>query len=180
MFSMNTLVNLFSIKPKKEISVLVLGLDNAGKSTLIKAMNGETVKNLPPTKGFNFSKIEYHNSIFKLWDLGGQESIRTLWKNYLGNCDALIYVIDSTDTERNEESSQELFTFLEEEQITDVPLCIYANKQDLDFAMNVEEIIDHFKLDSITNRKWGIMATSAISKIGVFEGLLWIEKCFDT
>ena len=108
--------------------------------------------------------------------MGGQKSLRPIWENYFEANDALIYVIDSSDTYRLEESGKELRMLLEENQLSGIPLLIYANKQDLNLSLSPEEIMNELNLTHIINRKWTIVASSAISKVGLNEGLEWLEK----
>lgn len=142
----------------------------------MKAISGETVKNLPPTKGFNVKVIQKDSIKFTFWDVGGQKSLRSIWENYFESNDALIYVIDSSDTYRLEESGKELRSLLEENQLSGIPLLIYANKQDLNLSLSPEEIMNNLNLSNIINRKWTIVASSAISKVGLQEGICWLEK----
>lgn len=169
---------MFVQKPKS-IKCILLGLDNAGKTTILKAFTGETVVNHPPTKGFGFKKFVYNNTEFLMWDLGGQKSIRNLWENYYEQCDAVIYVIDSSDTYRLEETGNELYSILQTPQLSGVPLLIFANKQDLNLSLDCDEIIDTLNLTGIIDRTWTIIASSAVSKMGLCDGLNWIVKCVD-
>ena len=177
---MNEIFSLFTKKKKKEIKGLILGLDNAGKTTILKSFKGETVLNLPPTKGFNFQKFDYNNTTFILWDLGGQKSIRKFWDNYYEKeNDCIIYVIDSSDSERLEETGKELYNIIQQPKLSGLPLAIFANKQDLDMALSAEEILEHLGLDEIMDRKWTIIASSALTKQGLSTGLNWIIECCD-
>ena len=177
---MNELLQFFKPKKKKEIKGLILGLDNAGKTTILKAFKGETAKNLPPTKGFNFQKFEYNKTIFILWDLGGQKSIRKFWEDYYQKeNDCIIYVIDSSDSDRLEETGNELYSILQQPELSGIPLVIYANKQDLNLALTAEEILDQLYLDKINDRNWTIIACSALTKQGLSSGLDWIIECIN-
>ena len=164
-------------KNDKEAKILVLGLDNAGKTTILKSITGESLKNIQPTKGFTVKIFEKENIKFTFWDIGGQKSIRNIWENYFENNDALIYVIDSSDVYRIEESGKELRNLLEENLLCGIPLLIFANKQDLNLSLSPEEIMNQLNLNNIINRKWTIAASSAITKVGIVEGLEWLEKC---
>ena len=175
---MNEIFSLFTKKKKKEIKGLILGLDNAGKTTILKSFKGETVLNLPPTKGFNFKKFDYNNTTFILWDLGGQKSIRKFWDNYYEKeNDCIIYVIDSSDSERLEETGKELYNIIQQPELSGLPLVIFANKQDLNMALSAEEILEQLGLDEIMDRKWTIIASSALTKQGLSTGLKWIIDC---
>ena len=134
------------------------------------------MQNLPPTKGFNAKVIKKDSVKFTFWDVGGQKALRSIWENYFEANDALIYVIDSSDTYRLEESGKELRALLEENQLSGIPLLIYANKQDLNLSLSPEEIMNELNLTNIIDRKWTIVASSAITKVGLNDGLEWLEK----
>ena len=115
---------------------------------------------------------------FKLnmWDIGGQKAIRPYWKNYYDNTDGMIFVVDSSDEERLKECIEELQSLLAEEGLKQVPILVYANKQDLQFALEAEEILEHLKLQEIQDRTWNIQACSALTKEGLKEGMEWLVK----
>ena len=115
---------------------------------------------------------------FKLnvWDIGGQKAIRPYWKNYYDNTDGMVFVVDSSDEERLNECVEELQALLGEEGLQKVPLLVYANKQDLQFALDAEEVLEHLKLMEIQNRTWNIQACSAMTKEGLSEGMEWLVK----
>ena len=106
----------------------VLGLDNAGKTTILKSLSREEIQHVMPTQGFNVKTLSVNNLKFNVWDLGGQKAIRQHWKNYYDKLDCLIYVIDSSDRIRMEECADELQALLEEDKLVGVPLLIFANK----------------------------------------------------
>ena len=101
-----------------------------------------------------------------MWDIGGQKAIRPYWKNYYDNTDGMVFVVDSSDEERLNECVEELNALLVEEGLAKVPLLVYANKQDLQFALKAEEILTQLKLMEIQNRTWNIQACSALTKEG--------------
>ena len=111
-----------------------------------------------------------------MWDLGGQKSIRTLWENYYQQSDVIIYVIDSSDNYRLDETGKELYTILQQPELNGIPVLIYANKQDLNLSLSPDEIIDSLNLSRITDRKWTIVACSALTKMGITCGLNWLSK----
>jgi len=78
-----------------------------------------------------------------VWDIGGQREIRPYWKNYYENTDALIFVVDSSDDMRLEEGETELSDLLKEESLAGVPLLVFANKQDLEFAVDASEVCNY-------------------------------------
>eukprot|EP00550_Attheya_septentrionalis_P006950 CAMPEP_0198295332 /NCGR_PEP_ID=MMETSP1449-20131203/27277_1 /TAXON_ID=420275 /ORGANISM="Attheya septentrionalis, Strain CCMP2084" /LENGTH=188 /DNA_ID=CAMNT_0043995613 /DNA_START=35 /DNA_END=599 /DNA_ORIENTATION=- len=131
---------------KQEMRLLMLGLDAAGKtSTLYKLKLGENVTTIP-TIGFNVETIQYKNITMTVWDIGGQDKIRPLWRHYFQGTQALIYVVDSNDTERIEEARLSLHSVLSADELQDVVLLVFANKQDLPHAMCPSEITEKLAL----------------------------------
>jgi len=165
---------LLALMGNKEVRVLILGLDNAGKTTILyKLQMGEVVTTVP-TIGFNVETVQYKNVRFQVWDLGGQTSIRPYWRCYYQNTNAVIYVVDSADPERMGISKQELMAMLEEEELKDASLMVFANKQDLPNALPSEQIAEKLGLSSLKSRQWAIFKTSAIKGDGLNEGLDWL------
>jgi signal recognition particle receptor subunit beta len=133
---------------KKEMRILMVGLDAAGKTTILyKLKLGEIVTTIP-TIGFNVETVEYKNISFTVWDVGGQDKIRPLWRHYFQNtqgrythhrlyifttngfcCIGLIFVVDSNDRERIAEAREELMRMLAEDELRDAVLLVFANKQ---------------------------------------------------
>ena len=132
---------------KKEIRILMVGLDAAGKTTILyKLKLGEVVTTIP-TIGFNVETVEYNNIFFNVWDIGGQDKIRPLWRHYYQNIQWIIFVVDSSDKERIDESislqnnvKNELHQLLSNDDIKDVVLLVLANKQDLPHVLSINEI----------------------------------------
>lgn len=163
--------------PSKEIRILLLGLDNAGKTTLLKHLASEDYTNVTPTQGFNIKTVQAKGLRLNIWDIGGQKSIRAYWNNYFENTDVLIYVIDSADRKRMEETGFELTELLEEEKLAGVPVLIFANKQDLLTAAPPAEIAGSLQLSTvIRDRTWNIQPCSAVTGEGVEEGLEFVSK----
>ncbi|XP_071961728.1 ADP-ribosylation factor 2 [Antedon mediterranea] len=164
--------NLFG---KKEMRILMVGLDAAGKTTILyKLKLGEIVTTIP-TIGFNVETVEYKNISFTVWDVGGQDKIRPLWRHYFQNTQGLIFVVDSNDRERVIEAKDELNRMLTEDELQNAVLLVFANKQDLPNAMNAAELTEKIGLHSLRNRTWYIQATCATSGDGLYEGLDWLS-----
>src|SRR5690606_32962411 len=125
---------------EKEVRILMLGLDNAGKTTIVKKFNGEDIKTISPTLGFTIKTLEYDGYKLNIWDVGGQQTIRSYWKNYYESTDGIIWVIDSADKRRIELCKKELHKLLKEERLAGATLLIFANKQDLKSSLNQDEI----------------------------------------
>lgn len=152
----------------------MVGLDNAGKTTIIYKLHlGEVVVS-QPTVGSNVEQVKYKNITLEIWDLGGQQNLRPFWATYYKNADAVIMVVDSTDRARVGVTKSELFNLLENEDLASTPILVFANKQDLKDAMNVEEITQSLSLHSIRSHDWHIQACCALTGKGLKEGLEWI------
>uniref|UniRef100_M1CMH0 ADP-ribosylation factor 1 n=1 Tax=Solanum tuberosum TaxID=4113 RepID=M1CMH0_SOLTU len=198
-----------SLFGNKEARILVLGLDNAGKTTILYRLQmGEVVSTIP-TIGFNVETVQYNNIKFQVWDLGPeggrvpklglfapqakyacilQDShdvclyggpswvlllLRPYWRCYFPNTQAIIYVVDSSDTDRLVVANEEFHAILEEEELKGAVVLIYANKQDLPGALDDAAVTEALELHKIKNRQWAIFKTSAIKGEGLFEGLDW-------
>ncbi|KAL9043078.1 MAG: hypothetical protein Q9180_000111 [Flavoplaca navasiana] len=179
---------------KKEMRILMVGLDAAGKTTILyKLKLGEIVTTIP-TIGFNVETVEYKNIQFTVWDVGGQDKIRPLWRHYFQNTQGIIFVVDSNDRDRVVEAREELQRMLNEDELRDALLLVFANKQDLPNAMNAAEITDKLGLHSLRQRAWVrwqitrylavkglqrqqyIQSTCATSGDGLYEGLEWLSN----
>ncbi|KAK4049852.1 hypothetical protein OIV83_003908 [Microbotryomycetes sp. JL201] len=164
---------------KKEMRILMVGLDAAGKTTILyKLKLGEIVTTIP-TIGFNVETVEYKNISFTVWDVGGQDKIRPLWRHYFQNTQGIIFVVDSNDRDRVVEAREELQRMLNEDELRDALLLVFANKQDLPNAMNAAEITDKLGLHSLRQRTWYIQSTCATSGDGLYEGLEWGAAAID-
>merc|ERR1711977_653060 len=138
---------------KKDCRILMVGLDAAGKTTILyKLKLGEIVTTIP-TIGFNVETVEYKNISFTVWDVGGQDKIRPLWRHYYQNTQGLIFVVDSSDRERIQESHDELHKMLNEDELRDAIVLVFANKQDLPNALSVTELTEKLGLNQL-RRKW--------------------------
>lgn len=163
----------------KNVRMCMVGLDAAGKTTIMYKMKfGEIAKTIP-TIGFNVETLEYKKLTITLWDIGGQDKIRELWKYYYENTEAIIYVVDSIDTDRIELAQEELLKMLNEDSLKGAPLLIYANKQDLPGALSPNEIIEKMGLRQIKGREWVVQGTSALEGKGLNEGLDWMAEALN-
>uniref|UniRef100_A0A3Q3WJY3 ADP-ribosylation factor 5 n=1 Tax=Mola mola TaxID=94237 RepID=A0A3Q3WJY3_MOLML len=159
---------------KTPVSILMAGLDAAGKTTLLYRLKLSEVVTTIPTIGFNVETVEYENISFTIWDVGGQSVIRPLWKHYYTNAQGLIFVIDTNDPERIKEAGEELHSMLEEDELKNVALLVFANKQDLPRAMSVSDITEALRLKGVP-QPWFVQASCAVSGTGLVEGLEWLS-----
>jgi ADP-ribosylation factor-like protein 1 len=168
---------LGSLFGSKEVRILILGLDSAGKSTILyKLHSPDAVIHTVPTIGFNVETLHYKNLKFQVWDLGGQTNIRSYWRCYYPNTNGIIFVVDSTDVERLEIAKKELMGLLGEDELKDSVLLVFANKQDLPGALSAADISEAMGLSSIKDHSWFICKTCAVKGEGLHEGLDWLAE----
>merc|ERR1712007_7990 len=161
---------------KRDMRILMVGLDAAGKTTILyKLKLGEVVTTIP-TIGFNVEAVVYRNISFTVWDIGGQDKIRKLWRHYYQGTEGLIFVVDSSDRDRVEDVCEELNKMLNEDEMRNAVLLVYANKQDLPSAMSAAEVSEKLGLHSLRSRQWYIQSTCATSGDGLYEGLDWLSN----
>ncbi|CAJ1380489.1 unnamed protein product [Effrenium voratum] len=160
----------------KDMRILMLGLDAAGKTTILYRLKLAEVVMTVPTVGFNVEVVEYKNIKFTVWDIGGQDKIRALWRYYFQGTDGLIYVVDSSDRDRIQDAKEELQKILAEQEMEDAALLVLANKQDLPNAMTAAEVVDKLELQKLRHRQWFIQSTCAPTGDGLYEGLDWLSR----
>merc|ERR1712217_468655 len=159
---------------QKEMRVLMMGLDAAGKTTVLyKLKLGEVVTTIP-TIGFNVETVTYKNIAFTAWDIGGRDKSRSLWRHYYQGTQALIMVVDSNDRDRIEDAREELSKTLNEDEIREAVLLVFANKQDTPNAMAAAEVTDKLGLHSVRQRSWHVQSSCALTGDGLYEGLEWL------
>eukprot|EP01084_Bolivina_argentea_P106583 190692_1 len=178
------------LRGRLDMRILMVGLDAAGKTTILyKLKLGEIVTTIP-TIGFNVETVEYKNIDFTVWDVGGQDKIRPLWRHYYQNTQGIIFVVDSNDRDRIDDSSdlvsqddeivftakEELHRMLQEDELKDAVVLVLANKQDLPNAMSVNEVTERLSLNKLRNREWFIQSTCATTGDGLYEGLDWLSN----
>merc|ERR1712118_545775 len=161
---------------KKEMRILMVGLDAAGKTTILYKLKLGEVVTTWATIGFNVETVEYKNISFTVWDVGGQDKIRKLWRYYYENTQGLIFVIDSNDRDRIEDAREELMKILSEDEMRDVAVLVFANKQDLPNSMTSAKVSEKLGLRSFHRQQWFIQSTCATSGDGLYEGLDWLSR----
>lgn len=164
-----------SLFGKQEVRILMVGLDAAGKTTILfKLKLGEVVTTIP-TIGFNVETVEYKNLKFTMWDVGGQDKLRPLWRHYFQNTNGVIFVVDSNDRDRIGQARDELQKMLAEDELRNAILLVFANKQDLPNAMSTTEVTEKLGLHSLRQRNWFIQGCCATTAQGLYEGLDWMS-----
>uniref|UniRef100_UPI0037E7B825 ADP-ribosylation factor-related protein 1 n=1 Tax=Semicossyphus pulcher TaxID=241346 RepID=UPI0037E7B825 len=172
---------------KDEYCVLILGLDNAGKTTFLeqtktkfsKNYKGMNLSKITTTVGLNIGTIDVGKARLMFWDLGGQEELQSLWDKYYAESHGVIYVIDSTDEERLSESKEAFEKMISSEVLEGVPLLVLANKQDVPDCLSVPDIKTAFSdsAPKIGKRDCLVQPCTALTGDGVNEGIEWMVKC---
>lgn len=170
----NVFARLFS---KKDIRVLMLGLDAAGKTTILYYLKLDQPVSTIPTVGFNVESVTYKNVKFSVWDVGGQEKIRPLWRHYYVGTQGLVFVVDSADRERIDEARIQLHRIINDREMQNAVILVFANKQDAQNPMKEGEIQERLQLTSLgSNRVWHVQPSVATTGAGLYEGLNWLSR----
>ena len=170
----SSFISLF--KTKRELRILMVGLDSAGKSTIVATMQiGKApVSAMKPTIGFNLEEITFQSLKLKVWDISGQEKFRELWKHYYEGSNGIIFVVDSIDQVRIGEVRDEFQRVLMEQDLRYVRLLVFANKQDLPNPISAKELKASLGLGPEHEGKIKVQECSAKSNTGLIEGFTWL------
>ena len=158
---------------KKEAKVLMLGLDSAGKTTILYQLKlGLTLETIP-TMGFVYEKIQHKKFVLNVWDVAGQDTLRPLWKQYFQGTKAVIFVVDSGDESRLDLAKQELHGILKDDTIQDAILLLVANKVDLGILTKeeVEAAMDLGRFSHRNMKTFGVIGTTGE---GLPEMMEWL------
>ncbi|DBB08972.1 TPA: hypothetical protein ACH3X3_007604 [Trebouxia sp. C0006] len=168
---------------KEELNVLIIGLDNAGKTTVLEKIKG-MYSSLPgmapeeilPTVGLNVGRIHFSSGTkLILWDLGGQSGLQNIWDKYYADCHAILFVIDATDLSRVEEAKEALDKPLGGRDTFGAPLLVLANKSDQqDVAQSADEVASNLGLSAVTSRPHKVLQASGHSGQGIADGMSWL------
>ncbi|KAK3927644.1 ADP-ribosylation factor-related protein 1 [Frankliniella fusca] len=172
---------------KDEYCVLILGLDNAGKTTylesaktqLLRQYQGMNPSKITSTVGLNIGRVVVGGIALNFWDLGGQQELQSLWDKYYAESHAVIYIVDSSDRDRISESKETFDKMISTQSLQGVPLLVLANKQDVTDCMGVREVKPIFNQNAhlIGRRDCMVMPISALTGEGVDEGIRWLVDC---
>ena len=174
-FILSKIIEFFP-KSRNNFKIIILGMQNAGKTTILYRLSLGTLVKTTPTIGSNVEELTYNNVKFQAWDLGGQESTRSVWDVYYMNTDAIVYVIDSHDDENFEESKAQFHKLLSHPNLKSTVILIFANKQDLPGAKTVDKLIHDYEFDKIQSHIWHIQSCSALKGEGMITGIKWLSE----
>jgi len=172
-----------SLFGRRQTRVLMLGLDNAGKSTVLHTLktngSGGDFESVP-TVGFAVETIKIRNVTLNVWDVGGQDRIRPLWRHYFIGTDALIYVVDSSDVGRMEEAKTEFQRIVTDNEMQEAVVLVLANKQDMEQALPAEEVGSLLEVGQLEGRCLSIRGVCAKDGQGLVESIDWMAQEINT
>ncbi|KAK9535318.1 hypothetical protein VZT92_007705 [Zoarces viviparus] len=170
------LTKMMAVFGDREHKVIIVGLDNAGKTTILYQFLTKEAVHTSPTIGSNVEEIIVRKTHFLVWDIGGQESLRASWYSYYGNTEIVIVVVDSTDRERLTLTKEELHRMLAHEDLEKAAVLILANKQDVNGSMTAAEISQCLTLESLSSHSWHVQACCALTGEGLPASLDWMKS----
>eukprot|EP00117_Sycon_ciliatum_P022251 scpid79637/ scgid19253/ ADP-ribosylation factor-related protein 1 len=170
---------------KDEYYVMILGLDNAGKTTYLekckqlmaRGYSGISLDRISPTVGMNVGRIDVSTIRLIFWDVGGQQDLQTLWEKYYTECHAIIYVVDSSDQARMDESLHILERLLGSDHLTGIPVLVVANKRDKESCFPLSDLKARLSFPSLKNRDCLVLEASAYKGSGIQDGIEWLVQC---
>jgi ADP-ribosylation factor-like protein 8 len=161
----------------KELELTILGLQNAGKTTLVNVLaNNKFDEDTIPTIGFNFRKLKKGKVEFKIWDLGGQPRFRESWEKYCRKADAIVYIVDSADIGNLDVSKNQLIQLLAWPSLEGVPLLVLGNKNDLEGSLNEKNLIASLDLNSIKDRVVACYSISCKNMVNIENVIKWLSN----
>jgi len=168
---------------KKKATIILLGLDNAGKTTLLYKLKNNTINSFIPTQRAQVETIELGNITFRAWDLGGHEAVRSLWTEYYVEADGVIFMIDSADNLRFDEAKLVLHDLLNSFSLNNTPFLILGNKSDLSTAIPLDQLISILEIPrnqlgsgASLERPMQIFSCSLIEGTGYTEAFKWLSN----
>ena len=158
----------------RRMEMVIVGLENSGKTTFINSLSEGTPGETVPTIGLNVKTVQKGNLIIKAWDLGGQVQYRTEWSRYAKGTNVIIFVVDSSATDLISYSRKELHTMLEERDLAGIPLLVLSNKIDISPHLSEPEIIQGLNLDYVIDNPWLVISISALRGTNIERVVDWL------
>ncbi|CAL1526313.1 unnamed protein product [Lymnaea stagnalis] len=159
------------------VQIVMVGLEGTGKTTLLYRLKFGQYTSSIPTIGFNCEKVEVQEGkaggvTFTIWDIGGKDNMRPLWKSYLRSANGILFVVDSSDREGLEEARMELVKLVKTQNPQNIPTLVVANKQDLPSVMSLDEVAKGVGVDELSrSHPCQILPSCAVTGEGLAEAM---------
>jgi len=162
----------------KEADIILIGLDNAGKTTLLNRLVRDVFEMYPPTERPKKDEFQLGGVHFRAWDLGGHEAVRQVWDDFLPTTGGVLFVVDSADADRLAECEEELNALAVDTQLYGVPMAVLFNKADLPYSLSDDELFTALSWEAIEGREGPVRAfrTSVLNGTGYSEALQWLAQ----
>ncbi|GFY68817.1 ADP-ribosylation factor-like protein 8B [Trichonephila inaurata madagascariensis] len=161
---------------RKEMEITLVGLQEAGKTTLVNVIAKDPTFDTIPTIGFNMRKVIYGRTVIKVWDLGGEKRFRNMWERYCRGVSVILYMVDAANHEKLAESTWELQNLLQKPQLARIPILVLGNKIDLPNALSETELMDQMKLTHINDHEISCYMISCKERENIDTVLQWLIK----
>lgn len=159
---------------QKKAKVLLIGLDNSGKTSLLHFLKYNKLSCHGPTNHPTSEQVKIFNITFNVFDVGGHNAVRKLWKNYTHGVDCVIFIIDASDVYRIDDVKKELYSFLSDDNIKNIPILILGNKIDINPSFKHNELEQILSIDK-NNDKIKLFMCSLFLRINIKQSLEWLS-----
>jgi small GTP-binding protein len=153
----------------------MLGIGSAGKTTILYRLKKNEVVHTIATVGFTMEVVHFGDLEFCVWDLGGQDKIRPLWRHYFEGAQGVIFVVDASDRSQFGVAKQEFHQIAQAPQLKGAPILVFANKQDIEGAVTVDELSSVLECQVLDSKRYHLEASCALTGVGLVEGMNWLS-----